>query len=253
VQGITFAKLPAKGVTLDQSGTLSVAKDAPPGTATMEASVNGLTGTARLRIVPVPPYTDDFENAKLGPHPTEPGVQFAMPRPWWIGAGKKWEIRELDGNKVLARTLDEPLFQRTQSMIGSPLMSNYTMQVDILTEGNRRTMSSGGVIHQRYLIVLKGNHQELEVSSNVELLKSSVKFAWKPMTWYRLKTRVDNARSGGIIRAKVWQRDEPEPADWTIVVPHDFAHTHGSPGLYGFTPQSRFRVYLDNLSVTPND
>ena len=30
------------------------------------------------------------------------------------------------------------------------------------------------------------------------------------------------------------------------------AHTNGSPGIFGFTPLNQKRVYLDNLSVTPN-
>ena len=36
-------------------------------------------------------------------------------------------------------------------------------------------------------------------------------------------------------------------------VEHASPHTHGSPGIFGFTPQSRFHVYVDNFSVTPND
>ena len=48
-----------------------------------------------------------------------------------------------------------------------------------MSDGNRRTMSSPGVINQRYLILLKGNYQELEVSSNMEHLKQTVKFRWK--------------------------------------------------------------------------
>jgi hypothetical protein len=30
------------------------------------------------------------------------------------------------------------------------------------------------------------------------------------------------------------------------------AHKNGSPGIFGFTPLNQKRVYLDNLSVTPN-
>ena len=40
------------------------------------------------------------------------------------------------------------------------------MQVDIRTDGNRRIMCAAGVVNQRYLIILKGNHQKLEVTSN---------------------------------------------------------------------------------------
>ena len=178
----------------------------------------------------------------------------APPRPYWIGANKKWEVRALDGHQVLARTLDMPLFQRTISMIGDPRQSNYTMTVDVRTDGNRRTMSAGGMINQRYLIILKGNHQALEITSNEELLKERVPFRWKAGKWYRLKSRVDtNPDGSGVVRAKAWQRDLPEPDAWTIEVNVPNVNRNGSPGLYGFTPQSRFRIYLDNITVTPNE
>ncbi|MHC4895813.1 MAG: outer membrane protein assembly factor BamB family protein [Planctomycetota bacterium] len=253
VDNVTFHGLPGRGVTL-RDGVMEITKNAPSVVSVVQVESGSLRGAMRLRIVPDVPYTDDFETASLRPHPREPGVKFAPPRPYWVGVKLKWEIRELDGNNVLAKTLDRPLFQRTMSMIGHPDMANYTVQVDILSDGNRRMMSSGGVVNQRYLIVLKGNHQALEISSNMELLKEHVRFRWKPKTWYRLKTRVDVTADGrGVIRAKVWQRDVPEPQGWTIEVPHSHAHKKGSPGIYGFVPQSRFMVYLDNLSVTSND
>ncbi len=72
--------------------------------------------------------------------------------------------------------------------------------------------------------------------------------------WYTLKSRVDLDASGAAtIRAKAWPRDEAEPADWMLEFTHRIGHTHGAPGIYGFAPQSRFRVYLDNYIVTPND
>lgn len=245
-------KLP-KGITF-ANGMLTIADDATPSASVLVASANGLKGTARLRIVPKIPYTDDLENVTLTPHKKEEGVMAAPPRPYWIGANKKWEVREVDGHQVLARTLDNPLFQRTISMIGDPRQSNYEMTVDVKSDGNRRTMSSGGMINQRYLIILKGNHQALEVTSNEELIKERVKFRWKAGKWYRLKSRVDtNPDGSGVVRAKAWQRDLPEPDAWTIEVQVPNVNRNGSPGLYGFTPQSRFRVYLDNIKVTPNE
>ena len=114
-------------------------------------------------------------------------------------------------------------------------------------------MSTGGVINQRYIIALVGNAQILEVVSNHDRLKASVPFRWRPKAWYRITSRVDVTADGrGTIRAKAWPRDEDEPADWTIEVDHHHAHTNGAPGLYGFSPQSRFPVYLDNVRITPN-
>jgi hypothetical protein len=126
------------------------------------------------------------------------------------------------------------------------------VEADVLSEGTRRKMSEVGLINQRYIVVLKGNAQELEVNSNQERLKVAVPFRWSPNVWYRLKARVDvEAAGGGVIRAKAWKRDEPEPAAWTIEVPHPTAHRSGSPGLFAFTPQEQ-RAYLDNLKVTSN-
>lgn len=252
VEGAKFSGAPTAGVTWTEDGAMEIAHDASPCAVTMTVEAKGLRASARLRIVPFGAFEDDFETAKLTPGPD--GVPVGNPRPYWVGAGKKWEIREVAGEKVLAKTIEDPLFQRTQSFIGHPDQSKYGMQVDIMTEGNRRILSTAGVIHQRYQIALKGNHQELEVSSNMERFKKAVPFKMKPGTWYRLVTRVDVAPDGsGVIRAKAWPRDEPMPDAWTIEVVDPVAHTSGAPGIYGFAPQSRFRVYLDNLKVLPND
>ena len=47
-------------------------------------------------------------------------------------------------------------------------------------------------------------------------------------------------------------RGEDEPEAWTINAEVPNVHTQGSPGIYGFSPQSRHRVYVDNVKVTPN-
>jgi hypothetical protein len=114
-----------------------------------------------------------------------------------------------------------------------------------------------GIINQRYLIVLKGNDQKLEVNSNLERLRVAAtedapNFKWSPNVWYRLKARVDmNADGSGVVRAKAWKRDETEPEKWTLEVPHKTAHQSGCPGLFGFAPQDQ-RVFIDNVSVTAN-
>lgn len=240
----------------DNQGILNI-----PGSANLSAgafravSSDDLTGTIRGRVLPSLPYREDFDSFAINEiHQQEQGVKFAYPPLPWIGARFKWEIRERDGANVLVKTLDRVLFQRAITFIGDPGLSNYTIQADVMTDGNRRTMSNIGVINQRYIIALIGNWRQLEVSSNQSRIKSSVPFPVKPNTWYRLKTRVDLAEDGsGIVRAKAWNRDEPEPDEWTIEVPHKSAHQRGAPGIWGFSPQSRFRVYADNIVVTPNN
>ena len=133
-------------------------------------------------------------------------------------------------------------------------MKDYTFQADIMTDGTRRIKSDIGLINQRYLISIKGNAKQMEISSNHERIKYSVPFTVKAKTWYTLKTRVDvQADGSGIIRGKAWEKGQPEPEAWTIEYTHKYANTHGAPGLFGFSPQSQKRVFVDNLSITPNN
>ena len=237
-----------------QDGALVVPAGAHVSAGAFEAGVGGVKGYLRGRVMPNLPLAEDFEHFALDvPHEQETGVKFAYPPLPWIGARFKWEVRELDGSKVLAKTLDTLLFQRAVIFLGGPDLRDYTVAADVRSEGTRRMMSSVGVVNQRYIVALVGNAQTLEVSSNYDRIQVSVPFAWKPDTWYRLKTRVDVAADGsGVVRAKAWARGQPEPTGWTIEVPHAHAHAHGAPGLYGFAYQNQKRVFIDNVSVTPN-
>jgi outer membrane protein assembly factor BamB len=219
-----------------------------------KATADGLSGAMRGRALSGLPLEEDFNGFDLSvAHEVEQGVKFAYPPLAWIGARFKWEVRELDGDRVFAKTLDRVLFQRSMSFIGPESLSNYTFEGDLRTDGNRRLMSDVGLINQRYLASLKGNWQQLEISSNHERIKESVPFAWKSGAWYRMKLRVDTNDDGsGLIRAKVWPRGESEPDAWTIEVNHAHANLNGAPGIFGFAPQSQKRVYIDNLHVYPN-
>ena len=112
-------------------------------------------------------------------------------------------------------------------------------------------MSTIGLVNQRYLITLDGNRRILEVSSNHERVKESVKFPIRPNTWYHLKTHVMRGEDGkGSVRAKAWLRDQPEPAEWTIEVKLDDVHEKGAPGIFAFSPQVQKRVYIDNIKLS---
>ena len=186
----------------------------------------------------------------------EPPTSFGYPPLPWNGARFRFEIRKAPGegeNKALCKTIDHKLFQRGQVFIGHPDMKNYTLEADVLTEGNRRKMSEIGLINQRYRIIVKGNAQQLEVNSNEERLRASVPLQVSPNVWYRLKTRVDVAPDGsGVVRAKAWKKGEAEPEKWTIEVPHQTAHKQGAPGIYSLAPQEQ-RAWLDNLEVKASE
>ena len=270
--------------TFNDKGELAAAATAKASAGAFKGTSGTAFGIVRGRVMPDIPFTQDFEKFDLNyalladgltakplvaPPPSPPGavpapvpataeevaggIKFAYPPLPWIGGRFKWDIREIDGNKVLVKTLAPVFFQRAFTFIGSPEMKNYVVQADMMTDGNRRMKSEVGVINQRYLITLKGNSNEIEVSSNQERLKVAAPFTIAAKQWYTLKTRVDlNADGSGIIRGKAWTKGEPEPDKWTIEVPHKNAHQQGSPGLFGFALQGKQPVYMDNISVTPN-
>jgi len=233
-----------------------VASNAPvpsAGAFQATAGVNGVwKGTIRGRVLPYLPLKQDFESFTLSETNANDGALFAYPPLPWIGARFKFDVREKDGSKVLAKTIDNRFFQRAFVFIGAPDAKNYTIEADVMSDGNRRKMSEVGVINQRYAIVLKGNEQKLEINSNQERVNVSADFKWLPNVWYHLKSRVDVAADGsGVVRAKAWKKGEAEPEKWTLEVPHKTAHQNGSPGLFGFSPQD-MKVYIDNVSVSSN-
>ena len=137
--------------------------------------------------------------------------------------------------------------------MGPAYLKDYSVEADIMSEGNRRVMSDVGVINQRYNIALVGNAQVIRVTSNHDRFKQEFRYKWAAKTWYRIKTKVDMQSDGAaVIRVKVWLRSESEPKEWTFSPTHKYGHRHGAPGLFGFAPQAKKRVYIDNVSVYAN-
>ena len=242
-----------------------VAELAPAGSAgQFKATLQGpdgkaISGFIKGRVLPGLPLVQNFQTfalTNITTNTVESPTPFAYPPLPWNSARFRFEVRGKDAaggtNQALVKTIDNKLFQRGQVFFGFPDMKNYTVEAEVLSEGNKRKMSEVGVINQRYAIILKGNSQQLEVNSNQERIKVAVPFKWAPETWYHLKTRVDVAADGsGIVRGKAWKKGDPEPETWSIEVPHKKAHANGSPGLYGFSPQE-MRVAVDNIRVTAN-
>src|SRR5258706_378282 len=211
----------------------------------------GKKGEIRGRVLRYLPIEQDFEWFTLSETNIE-GTAFAYPPLPWIGARFKFDVRDKEGDKVMAKTTDNRFFQRATVFIGAPDAKNYTIEADVMSDGNKRKMSEVGSINQRYIVVLKGNEQKLEINSNQERLRVAEDFKWLPNVWYRLKARVEIAPdSSGVVRAKAWKKGEPEPEKWVLEVPHKTAHQNGSPGLFGFSPQD-MRVYIGNVKVTAN-
>jgi hypothetical protein len=250
----------------DAQGRLVADAEPVASAGAYQASMGEITRTMRARVLPDIPLSIDFEKNELGfmtdkppvpaiPNALEPPTAFAYPPLAWNAARFRFEVRKAPGadeNKALCKTIDNKLFQRGQIFIGRPDAKAYTVSMDVLSEGNKRKMSEIGMINQRYLVVLKGNSQELEISSNQERLRHTVRFPWTPNEWYTIKSRVDvDAKGSGVIRAKAWKKGDPEPDAWTIEFAHKIAHANGAPGLFSFTPQEQ-RAWIDNITVTPN-
>jgi outer membrane protein assembly factor BamB len=235
-------------------GQLVAANETVPSAGAFEATAGDLKGYIRGRVLPYLPLHQDFERMTLSETNSPDGIPWSYPPLPWIGARFKFDVREKDGSKVLAKTVDNKFFQRATVFLGAPDAKSYTLEADVMSDGNKRQhkMSEVGLVNQRYYIVLKGNEQKLEVNSNQERLRVAEDFQWQPNAWYRLKTRVDIAPDhSGVVRAKAWKKGEPEPEKWSIEVPHKTAHQSGSPGLFGFSPQD-MKVFIDNIVVTPN-
>ncbi len=237
----------------NMAGDLMAGPDAKQSAGAWKGTYEGLAGVTRGRVLAKLPFEENFDDYELSAEKPD-GTKFAYPPLPWPKTRFVWEVREIEGNKVLVKTLDRLILQRMLSFIGHPDMRNYTFQADLRSDGNRRLMSDVGIINQRYVITLKGNHQQVEVNSNHERLKVSVPFQLKQKVWYTVKSRVDiDDKGDGVVRAKVWRKGEEEPDAWTIEVPHVGAHTHGAPGLFGFTINTQIATYVDNIKITPND
>ena len=77
-----------------------------------------------------------------------------------------------------------------------------------------------------------------------------VPFQWEPHVWYTMKFRAAVEAGQAVLKGKVWPRDEPEPAAWTIEAIDEFPNRTGSPGLFGNAKDAE--IYLDNIRVYEN-
>lgn len=223
--------------TVDASGRFTASKDASAGY--VKAAVGTVTGQARVRVIPALPWSMDFEGMKTTPA-------------WWISNAKA-APRELDGNTFLVRPRDETVGRRTKFLMGKPDWSDYTVEVDVRGVEMRRQRGDVGLINQRYILMLFGNNQKIELQpwqAANEMTVSVDKFDWPVNTWYRMKLRVQNRPDGTtLVQGKVWPSAEAEPAAWTIEKVDTIPHRAGAPGLYG---DGISDVHFDNFKVYRN-
>jgi outer membrane protein assembly factor BamB len=226
---------------ISEDGTFTASDERVPQAGIIEASVEGVRGTARVRVIPPLPWKEDFANV--------PGDRVP---PHWVNATGKYEIREMEGGKVLVKLADNPFTKRARTFLGPTDWSDYTVEVDVRAEMRRRQMGDAGVVAQRYGLVLFGNHQRLELQPwQPETERTvTVPFSWEPDTWYRLKLRVENLEDGRTrALGKAWPINQDEPREWLIERIDPVPNRSGSPGIYA---DATFEVFFNNLEVRPN-
>ncbi|MDE0014522.1 MAG: hypothetical protein OXU36_25490 [Candidatus Poribacteria bacterium] len=208
---------------------------AQAGTITVESG--DMKATARIRVIPSLPWTEDFETIELEKIPTH-----------WIGATGKFFVREKDGNKVLVKTPVQRGLNRSNVYLGPSTMKDYQIQVDLMGTRNKRRLPDLGLIANRYTLDMMGRHQRLQIRSWASDLRmaKTIDFAWEMDVWYTMKMMVEVTDDKAVIRGKVWRRGEPEPAEWTITAEDPLPNREGSPGIYGY---SATEIYYDNLKV----
>ena len=229
----------ATGVT-GMAGNDGFTAGSTEGAGTVNATVNGVKGVSRVRILRQMPFEQNFDSLAAG----------AVP-PTWINTAGKFSAREGNGGKVLVKLADNPFTKRARAFVGPVESSDYTVEADVNAIEKRRQLGDAGVVAQRYNLILFGNHQRLELQSwQPETQRTvAVPFQWKGDTWYRLKLRVESVNGKVVARGKAWPAAEPEPEKWLVERTDEFPNTQGSPGLYADAP---FEISFDNVKVTPN-
>lgn len=223
-------------------GLFTAGKTSAGSAGLVTATVGGVKGASRVRLVRTLPYEDDFESYAVGKAP-----------PHWVSAvAGKYAVAELEGQKVLAKPPDETLFRRMRVFFGPNDLHDYTVECDVRAPERRRQMGDAGVTAQRYSLILFGNTQKLELMPWQPETKRTVSasFKWEKDTWYRLKLRVENLPDGKVkVQGKAWKRGDAEPAAWLVERIDPIGNRQGSPGIFG---DAQFGVYYDNLKVVPN-
>ena len=237
----TWALDKLKGTVAD--GQFTAATDGGWQAGTVKATVDGVTGAARVRIVPPLPWSEDFEAMAPASVPIT-----------WTNVTMKFAARKIEGGgNVLVKTTEgSSLLTRARAYMGPSDLHDYTIEGDVFATQKRRQQGDAGLIAQRYVLTLYGNSQTLHIEPWQPETQRTVAmpFAWKSDTWYRMKLEVANLPDGKVrARGKVWKVGESEPAAWMIERVDPIPNKQGSPGVFG---NALAEVYFDNLKVYAN-
>jgi hypothetical protein len=234
------AKFTLKGPgQIDGSGKYSAAKNNAHTATVVTAEAEGLTATARIRVIPPLPWSFDFSDKQVPPT--------------WIGATYRHQFREVEGEPLLVKITTIPKGTRSQAWMGTWDLHDYTVQADLRGTVKNNKLPDMGVINQRYTLDLMGSTKQLQLrswTSRLERFSMTIPYPVEPDVWYTMKFQAENRDGKAILRGKVWPRDQKEPAAWTIEAADEAPNTVGSPGLFGNASDAE--IFIDNVKVFSN-
>ena len=224
------------GGRVSSSGEFTTDARAANQAGTVVATVGNLTAAARVRVFGPLPWTETFESGRP---------------PYWIGGGGSLAVVDQGGDQMFRKGASRTGIHRHAVYMGPSTMSGYTVQADVMSTEQGRRRPDIGLINSGYTMDLQGNRQKIQLQSWAAELRvnEEVEFPWEPNVWYRLKLRVDISGDRGLVRGKIWRRDETEPADWTVSAEDPLPVRQGSPGIIGYSP---IDIFFDNVSVVEN-
>lgn len=235
---------------IDADGTYTAPSENEHQVALVTCKVGDVAGTARVRSIPPLPWTFDFNKDKSVPLT-------------WLGGRVRWEVREENGEKFIAKkavlpTPKDPhnkLGTRSFAWLGPNDLANYTVQADMLVKLADGKMPDAGIIGSGYELTLRPTNHKLRLdswASNNYRSFAEVPFEPKQDTWYTLKLSVMPAKDkkSATVRGKIWKRGEKEPEKWSMEIVDHSPNLQGTPGLFGNSGDAE--IYLDNLKVTAN-
>jgi outer membrane protein assembly factor BamB len=232
------------------STKLTVAKAPPSQFGKVIAKAGSLEGSARVRVAPTLPYAPDFTKV---PDNGIPGG--------WVNCQGKFAMVTLpDKTKALKKLAvnPSPLVARAHTFIGTPDLTGYTIEADVMATQVNKELPDVGISANRYIFMLAGKGDLRLVSWDaLPRIDHTIEYKWKPDTWYHLK--VTTAKQGGkfVARGKVWLVGDKEPEKWSLEVTDPVPNENGSPTLYAYIPNINApalgsEAFFKNVKITPN-
>jgi len=206
----------------------------------IKATVGSITAEARARVIPPLPWNETFDSYPVGSVPLN-----------WVSATTvgKFQVTELDGQKVLEKVPTDTLFKRMRVFMGPADWSNYTVEADIRIPEKKRQIGDAGIIAQRYTLFAFGNNQRLEMNSwQPEVARAaSARFTFMTLGIASNCASRITPMARRAFAAKLGRMPRPSPPSGRSTASTPFPTSRA-----GIFADAQYGVYFDTLKVTPN-